>query len=293
MLTIDKTEGAAIPLAALSAAVGLYANDRLNLPQPTALATSPIPLVIYGGSSAVGSYAIRLAKRSNIHPIIAVAERARSHVEALLDASKGDTIVDYRQGDEAVIQEIKAALKGEKCHHAFDAIVSQNSFQNLSKVLELDGSSKITLVLPPEENQREKGRYAEILDGITHSMTMVGSVHEECQDLCYVFCRYFSKGLEEGWFRAHPQEEIPSGLAGIESGLKRLKDGRVSAVKFVYKVEDTPYSTPPSMASPSHSRLCRVDTKRCIQSLYHRGLTILLNLYHRGSAYTTKHKREH
>jgi NADPH2:quinone reductase len=178
--------------------------------------------MIYGGSSAVGSYAIQLANRSNIHPIIAVAGRARSHVEALLDASKGDTIVDYREGDEVVIQGIKTALKGA-----------------MSKVLDI-GSSKITLVLPPEDNPTKEGWYAEIPARITQSMTMVGSLHEECQDLGYVFCRYFSKGLEEGWFRAHPQEEIPGGLAGIESGLKRLKDGSASAVKFFYKVEDTP-----------------------------------------------------
>ena len=219
--------------------MGLYANDRLNLPQPTAPATSPIPLVVYGGSSAVGSYAIQLANRSNIHPIIAVAGRARDYVEQMLDRSKGDTIVDYRQGDDTLVREITTALNGAKLHYAFDATAGQNSFQNLSKVLEI-GSSKITIVLPPEHDMTKNGRYAEIPASITQSMTMVGSVHEECQDLGYVFCRYFSKGLEEGWFRAHPQEEIPGGLAGIESGLRRLKDGSASAVKFVYKIEDTP-----------------------------------------------------
>lgn len=218
--------------------VGLYANDRLNLPQPTAPATSPIPLVVYGGSSAVGSYAIQLANRSNIHPIIAVAGRARDHVEQMLDPSKGDTIVDYRQGDDAIVREITAALRGAKLHHALDATAGQNSFQNLSKVLEI-GSSKIALVLPPEDNITKDGRWAEIPAGIMQSMTMVFSVHEECQDLGYVFCRYFSKGLEEGWFKAQPQEEIAGGLAGIESGLRRLKDGGASAVKFVYKVEGT------------------------------------------------------
>jgi NADPH2:quinone reductase len=223
--------------------------------------------VIYGGSSAVGSCAIQLANRSNIHPIIAVAGRARSHVEALLDASKGDTIVDYREGDEVAIQGIKTALKGAKCHYAFDATAAQNSFQNLSKVLDI-GSSKITLVLPPEDNPTKEGWYAEIPARITQSMTMVGSVHEECQDLGYVFCRYFSKGLEEGWFRAHPQEEIPGGLAGIESGLKRLKDGSANAVKFVYKVEDTPES------------VVNVDWR------------YLGNSCHRGEGYTPKQKEQ-
>ncbi|RYC59860.1 hypothetical protein CHU98_g6336, partial [Xylaria longipes] len=44
-------EAAAIPLAAMTSAIGLYL--RLGLPQPWARATEPIPLVIYGAASAV------------------------------------------------------------------------------------------------------------------------------------------------------------------------------------------------------------------------------------------------
>lgn len=54
-----------------------------------------------------------------------------------------------------------------------------------------------------------------------------------------VLFRYFSKGLQEGWFMAQPQEVVPGGLGGIQSGLERLKDGTASAVKYVFKISDT------------------------------------------------------
>lgn len=38
----------------------------------------------------------------------------------------------------------------------------------------------------------------------------------------------------------HPQEEIWGDLVLIESGLRRLKNGSASAVKFVYKIDNTP-----------------------------------------------------
>ncbi|CAK4024983.1 FAD NAD(P)-binding domain-containing [Lecanosticta acicola] len=85
--------GAAIPLAALTAALGLFAEDRLNLPQPWSPANESIPLVVYGASSAVGSYVVQFATQANIHPLICVAGRAQSHVEKLIDRSKNVAII--------------------------------------------------------------------------------------------------------------------------------------------------------------------------------------------------------
>jgi NADPH2:quinone reductase len=144
------------------------------LPQPTSPATRTTPLVVYGGSSAVGVYAIQLARRSNIHPIIAVAGKARDYVSTMLDFTMGDAIVDYRQSDEAVVQGIKDALKGRKVDHAFDATSDHNSYINLAKVVDLD-SGKITVVLPPQG--QTSGAHKEIPDSIRQSFTTVGDVH--------------------------------------------------------------------------------------------------------------------
>ena len=119
-----------------------------------------------------GAYAIKLAQLPNIHPIIAVAGRGSAFVEGLIDRKKGDTIVDYRKGDLAVVTGIQEALKkagAKRVNYAFDAVSEHNSFQNLSQVLSKN-DSKITLVLPGKD-------YNAIPEYITKSTTTVGSVH--------------------------------------------------------------------------------------------------------------------
>lgn len=235
---MSPSEGAAIPLAALTAAVGLYASDRLDLPQPWSPATKPCPLIVYGASSAVGTYVLQLAIRSNIHPLICVAGRAQDHVKSMIDTSKGDTIVDYRKGDEAVVQGLKDALKGQKVEYAFDAVSEKGSIKNIADVLDTK-TGKATFVLPPPGSDFS-GSYSEMPEGVKQSMTNVGSVHGPVKDLGYVYSRYFTRGLEEGFFRGQKQEVIPGGLGGIQKGLENLKDGTASAVKYVYKISETP-----------------------------------------------------
>ncbi|KAF5010159.1 hypothetical protein FDECE_3652 [Fusarium decemcellulare] len=225
-------EGAAVPLTALTAACGLYANLRLPEPWFPVPDSQRIPLVIWGASSAVGSYTIQLAKRSNIHPLICVAGRAQDHVENMIDKSKGDTVIDYRKGHDAVAQEIKASLKGAKLEYAFDAVSEMGSYQTICEVLD-HHTGKITLIVPAAS-------YSEIPKTIEKTVTTVASIHEDLKDFGYVYSRYFSKGLEEGWFKAQPQEVIPGGLEGVEQGLKNMKNGTVSAVKYVYRIADTP-----------------------------------------------------
>ena len=225
------SEGAAVPLAALTAALGLYARLRLPEPWLPAPEGTKTPLVIYGASSAVGSYALQLAVKSNIHPIIAVAGRAQSHVEKFIDRSKGDTIVDYRAGDEAVVKGLKDALNGQKLLHAFDAVSEKGSVENIAQVLDAQGA--VTFVLPGKE-------YKGFPESVHLTCTNVGDVHNSLKDFWYVHSRALTRGLEEGWFKAQPQEVVPGGLEGVVKGLANLKDGTASAVKYVFKVEDTP-----------------------------------------------------
>lgn len=93
----------------------------------------------------------------------------------------------------------------------------------------------ITFVLPG------KG-YEEVPQGITKTITRVGDVHGTPDDLWefgFVMSRYISRGLEEGWFKAQPQEVVPGGLGGVEQGLRNLKEGKASAVKYIFKVDET------------------------------------------------------
>ncbi|KAL8372448.1 hypothetical protein RB595_001989 [Gaeumannomyces hyphopodioides] len=226
-------EAATIPLAAGTAAFGLYRS--LGLPEPWAPAKEPIPLVIYGGGTAVGAFAIQLAKRSNIYPLIVVAGKSGEFVRPLLDESKGDVLVDYRGGADAVVEGIKAAAKGAALRHAYDAVSEAPTPHTLGRVLE-DGGI-LTTVLPVKKPEEE------IRQNIKWVMTIVGDVHDEKdaakRDFAYVAFRYMAKGLAEGWFKPHPHKVVPGGLGGVQEALDQLIGGRVSAFKFVFRISET------------------------------------------------------
>lgn len=220
----------------MTAALGLFV--RLGLPQPFGSISgekvsnrSPIPLLIYGGASAVGAYAIKLAQRANIHPVIAIAGRGIGFVEGLIDRSKGDTIVDYREGDEKLVERVEQALGGEELNYAFDAVCERGSHLNILKVLEKDGH--ITFVLP-------NNGFTGIPETCKQTISDVAASHGDEQEFAYIYYRYVARGLAEGWFKPHPVEVIPGGLKGVHEGLKRLKDGRASAVKYVFRIDETP-----------------------------------------------------
>ena len=231
-------EAATIPLAAMTAVVGLYA--RLGLPEPWVNASQARKdalaggVVVYGAASAVGAFAIKLLARSKIHPIIAVAGRGIPFVEGLLDKSLGDTVVDYRSGDDEVVKGIKAAVpSGQKLLYVFDAVSEKGSVGNSVKAMDPHGH--ISFVLPGK-------KYEEVPKTAHQTLTTVGSVHgvpDDLKDLGYAWFRLFSLGLKEGWFSGHPYEVVPGGLGGVQKALENLRDGKASAVKYVYRIEET------------------------------------------------------
>ncbi|KAF3912502.1 Zeta-crystallin [Dactylellina cionopaga] len=245
-------EAVTIPLAALTATVALYDSLRLPPPWTPAASAAKTPLVIYGAATACGAFAIKLAQLSNIHPIIGVVGRGKEFAESLIDRSRGDDLVDYRNGNDALVRDIKAALKKngfESVDHVFDAVSEHGSVVDSAAVLGEQGT--ITGVLPLELDPKAAGFNKDAVKWILTSVSLVWgekwppSAGTETvrtlagKDFGYIFIRWFVKGLDEGWFRGHPHEVIKGGLNGVEQALRDLKDGKASAVKYVFRIEDT------------------------------------------------------
>lgn len=229
-------DAAAIPLAAMTAAVGLFVS--LGLPEPWGAGAKdgkrekPFgPIIIYGAASAVGAYAIQLAKRAGLGPLLCVAGKGIPFVEKMLDKSAGDAIIDYRNGDDAIIEGLKKASGGAKLLYAYDAVSEKGSYQNIGKVLDKGG--KITVVLPGRE-------YEGMPDYVEVITTMVGCAYDSQTDFGLAWYQLFAKGLMQGWFKPHPVEVIPGGLEGVQTGLKNLQEGKASAVKYVFRIAETP-----------------------------------------------------
>lgn len=217
----------------MTAALSLHRS--LALPQPWAPvidSATPLPLIIYGASSAVGAFAVKLAKASNIHPIIAIAGTGLPLVKSIIDTTKGDLALDYREGENAISSAITAA--GLTPSHALDAISESGSSALCSRLLGRGGSLAHVLPLPDDFPSDS---------GVTATLTMVGCIHgmfgEQPGARLFgeVFMQAFGRGLEKGgWLSGHPWEVVEGGLDGLQSGLERLKKGKISAKKLVYNI---------------------------------------------------------
>ncbi|EXJ79386.1 hypothetical protein A1O3_08888 [Capronia epimyces CBS 606.96] len=224
---------ATIPLAAMTAALGLFAS--LGLPEPWVARFHPdrLPrggIVVYGAASAVGAYAVQLARWAGIHPIIAVAGNGIPFVQGLLDPARGDVVVDYRQPNDHVVRDIRNAVPpGQRLEYAFDAVSekAKSSYRNICQVFATQGQGGDVLDDP------------DIPPTVHKSYTMVGSVHDKDKDFGYAWFRLFELGLKDGLLAPHPHTVVPGGLGGVEEALRNLKEGKASATKYVVRIADT------------------------------------------------------
>jgi len=217
----------------------------LELPPPWSQAQKAVPLVIYGASSAVGAFTIKLARKSNIHPIIAIAGNSKDFVQNLIDPSQGDIVLDYREGEESVVTGVeqyvqKLGLQG--VHYAFDTISSSTSAELVARLVEPGGflnvispgrnCSKIPANLKtfPAWVGLVHGMAVPPNDTFTHPGTGNGT------DFGYVYSRLFTRGLEEGWLTGHPFEVWAGGLNDISEALRSMRDGSISGKKYVFKI---------------------------------------------------------
>ena len=139
--TISAESAATIPLAAITAALGLF--HEMDLPLPPA--SSGAPILVWGGSTSVGQYTIQLAKAAGCY-VITTASPAR---HAYLKELGADVCFDYK--DSNVVAEIKKASK-DNLSYAFDSISENGSTAKVCETLTGKNPQLIT-VLPLQPNE--------------------------------------------------------------------------------------------------------------------------------------------
>ena len=60
------------------------------------------------------------------------------------------------------------------------------------------------------------------------------------RDFGFAYSRLIGNWLQEKRLKIHPYEVVDGGLRGLEAALKKLREGKTSAIKFVIKIPDTP-----------------------------------------------------
>lgn len=252
--SVTYEEAATIPLAAFTAAVGLYRNLQLPAPwdrsdEHTAGEQS-IPLIVNAASTAVGSFAIKLARMNpRIKPIIAIAGASGDFVHKELGV---DMVLDYRSS--SIAEELQKALGGLAVNHAFDAVNSLKSVKYLTAVLK-PGTGRYTCTTPitgdAEKLLQENGLWYERIyvgDVLGSKLVKLESGvfgqeadTEKATGIWFgsLMSRVFELGLEEGTFSGHPHELVKGGLEGVEAALRKLAEGDRGNAKFVTRIADT------------------------------------------------------
>jgi NADPH:quinone reductase len=262
---VSFEEASTIPLVSTTAAITLFRRQALPTPwSPAPPSSPPIPLIVYGASSALGLFTVKLARLANIHPIIAIGGASHLHLLPLLDKSLGDTFVDYCDGVESMMAQVASALQNSpfgplKARHALDAISSGDTWVHVSRMLDPTPDpvtgQKSTLSVTSGANKYDE---PEIPDGVKIVYTFVGTAHtgkympampkqpedaaEVTNDIEFTgtFFEWVGEALAEGIFEGHRYKVTPGGLLGVEISLRALKEGKAKGKKFVCLVEETP-----------------------------------------------------
>ncbi|OCL11275.1 GroES-like protein, partial [Glonium stellatum] len=137
--TLPYANAAALPIGLATAAAGLYEPCYLNLPPPgteppttttTATTTAkPRSILIWGGSSTVGSAAIQLARASNLVVVATASAPNLAYVREL-----GATHAFAHSGAD-VVEEVVAALEGTELVGAYDVISEAETVARCGEVL--------------------------------------------------------------------------------------------------------------------------------------------------------------
>lgn len=133
---------AVLPLSLSTAAAALYQKGQLALPYPT-IPAKPLgkTLLVWGGSSSVGSSAIQLAVASGLNVTSTASPKNYDYVKSL-----GATYVfDYN--DSSVIEDLVKTFKGTEFVGAFDAISTTKTIKQSHEVVSRMGGGKLSTTL--------------------------------------------------------------------------------------------------------------------------------------------------
>jgi NADPH:quinone reductase-like Zn-dependent oxidoreductase len=142
-------EAAQLGVAPITALQCLH--ETLELPSPfeaTAKTTQRRTILIWGGASAVGQYAIQFAKLSGLRVLTTASEKNFELVRAL----GADEVFDYRDGA-AAVEKIRAAT-GDALDIAIDTISEGKTPAQVTGAIG-DKGGKVAIVLPYESPRKD------------------------------------------------------------------------------------------------------------------------------------------
>ncbi|RPA90556.1 GroES-like protein [Choiromyces venosus 120613-1] len=228
---ISDDRAATIPLASFTALVGLFHHTGLNLHPPRDLEVRSRPrppnttsILILGGASNVGQFALQFAKMVGFETIITTASRKNHELVTKLGATH---VFDRHTSD--LSEQIKA-VSGEDLRYAFDTTSNEETYTTALKALADRHPVYLACVLPVPEDE---SRFPKKPDGSEWKM-IFASPHQ-WRELGVPYYKTIGTWLKTNQIKTPKPVVMPGGLNAVNDALKKLKEGKVSAEKLIIK----------------------------------------------------------
>lgn len=231
---ISHESAATIPLATITAALGLF--HEMGLPLPPA--TCGAYILIWSGSTSVGQYAIQLAKAAGCFVITTASSARHSYLKEL----GADICFDYR--DPQVVEKIREMAK-DNLAYAFDCHSEKGSIKQVCAALTGKNSQVVTILpIPPGEIPSHIKEHFVLMYSIygyeIHAFRKVFEAKPQDKRFAEMFYKLLSDVLlPQCLLKPNRVTLIPGGLNGVEEGFKRMMENKVAAEKLVYAIAET------------------------------------------------------
>jgi len=217
---ISFEEASTLPVGALTAAKALFYHLKLSYPSEHQSYFQPEYLLVWGGSSSVGAYAVQLGALAGLTVIATASPKNFDYVKSL-----GATYVFDHSGD--VISEVHKVTSG-RLNYALDAISSETA-EKASKTLSSGGQLAAIAGVPQNPPSHVTVYNVALSEDFSGENDLFKKIYEE-----------FNTILEEKRFLPNVVQVVPKGLAGIVEAFELSASGKISGKKLVVNVVETP-----------------------------------------------------
>ncbi|GJC96409.1 zinc-binding oxidoreductase [Colletotrichum higginsianum] len=229
---ISLEEAATLPLASMTAWLALFSKDSLSISRDSG---SDASILIWGGSSSVGSYAIQIAALHGLNVITTCSPRHFDLVKSL----GASHVFDYRERD--VVESIKKVAP--RLEYVFDTIGNETSSGQASQAITESGG-RLCTVRPGKANTENVTKQTKVTDVLVWTAFLKDHqygpfkwpANESDHKLGAEFFEKLPGWVEDGTIKPNTPQVIPGGLDRVEKGFQTYRDGSISGTKLVYKL---------------------------------------------------------
>lgn len=200
---------------------------------PENVAEEPMPVLVYGGSTATGTLATQLLRLSGLNVIATCSQ----HRFDLLHQYGASAVFDYT--DPEVAARIREYTRGG-LRHALDCITDPESVACCYSSIGRTGGRYAHLESCPAELRTRRTVKAEFpiaLEVFGKHVQLSGdyerSPNREKHEVAVRWFAMFQRLLDANKLKAHPTQVIPGGFNGVIDGIRLLRSGSISGVKLV------------------------------------------------------------